>query len=231
MDFDHEYQLEKFKCSTQLRIADYTDRRSEINNLNKDAINLERYAVIGIVAYYGWLLTHGICIALAWAIAIVIPAFGLWKHIESVVETLKNAQYLREIEAEFARSFFPIGPDKGWESWLAKTRKIDEHTSTLCQVLKIERSWYRPTFWVILFILTGLIWYVVWVDPSLICSNAPPPQHGSPAMASEAMILEGGQVWGQPVPVYPPPASTGGDLRAGECSFLPPKIPQQQVTR
>ena len=121
MDIEKHYKLEQIKTFNQLRIEEYKDRRAEIDTLLKDTKNIELYALIGVAAYYAWLLTHCVSPSLPWLIPIVIPILGAWRSFENVMQVLKNAKYLRDLEKEIF--VFQL---KGWERYLAATRHMDE---------------------------------------------------------------------------------------------------------
>ena len=84
--------LEQIKRSNQLSIEEFKDRRAAISDLIKENINLERYVLIGIVAYYAWLLTHciprGIAYGIAWFIPVLVPVLGVWRRWENIERVL-----------------------------------------------------------------------------------------------------------------------------------------------
>jgi hypothetical protein len=168
--------LEQIKRSNQLSIEEFKDRRAAISDLIKENINLERYVLIGIVAYYAWLLTHciprGIAYGIAWFIPVLVPVLGIWRRWENIERVWHSAYYTREIEHQLDNRGQPIGPHSGWEHFLwREIRGVTAPPQTLTnwrRVFQIERSTSGFIFWIIL-LAFALILFAISLATPLSC--------------------------------------------------------------
>ena len=114
---------------------------------------------MGLTLYYAWLLTHcvpdilhtsmfGLKWSALWLFPIWLPLVGILRTYAVSNAILRAAAYIRMIEDQFDRDGLPIGPNKGWESFVQKAR----NESILLRM--VSRS---ADIWVILSVLTVIV--------------------------------------------------------------------------
>lgn len=155
---DHE-KLEKLRCANEIRIEQYKSLREEIRQRVVGHAPLEISAVVGIAAYYAWLLTQcvpdllsaslfGLNWSAIWLLPVWVPLVGIWRAHAVSGGILRVAAYIRMIEGQFDNDGLQIGPNKGWESF------IEEKRSRSLWLRIVSRS---SEIWALLLVLTLII--------------------------------------------------------------------------
>jgi hypothetical protein len=128
----------------QFKIEQFKSLRSEIEDRFKDTRTLEVYVLIGLVAYYAWIMTHclpDLYVPIQWIIPIILPLLGFWRTWENMIRLGKIAEFVRKTEKD-------ILVDQTWLGW--------EH------FLESRKNWrdapgsYWAT-WVVVFVGTLII--------------------------------------------------------------------------
>jgi hypothetical protein len=96
---------------------EFKQLHSELHSHVQETLNLEKYTVVGLAAYYAWVLTHPHAgKAFIWWIPVLLPlvaglrSLALYKHIGVI------AKYLRIQEVPLH------GGKTGWEAFYLKHR-------------------------------------------------------------------------------------------------------------
>ena len=136
----NQLEVEAEKVAGQIKLEQYRSLRGEILDTLKAARSIELYAVIGLSLYYAWifsrcfpqmpsdsLLTGPLGASLGqvipWVVPGLIPIFGGWRNLKSARYVSRLGGYLRLVESEFAKENHPIGPHKGWETYVESVRR------------------------------------------------------------------------------------------------------------
>jgi hypothetical protein len=94
-----------------MRLQELKALEEEISLLVRDTRNLELYVTGGLVAYYGWLLSHCVGdISFPWWVPIVAPIVGGWRSAANFNRILEIAGFIREM--------YP----SGWEDHIHRIR-------------------------------------------------------------------------------------------------------------
>ena len=152
---------------SQLRVEEFRHLRGAIAENMRENITNERYALIGLAVYYGWLFTHPSPITennleyvVAWGVPSAVPLLGLWRAYENIGHVWELAWYILELEKEEAIQGRPIGPDKGWEHFLWKNVRKNQKPELLSRLRRniiIQRSTSSLFFWILLTGVCGCV--------------------------------------------------------------------------
>lgn len=115
-------------------IEEYKSRTQEIQDLMREARQLELYAGGAVAALYSWFATAELSNEWAWYLPLIVPVLGLirsWAFYERVRQI---AEYVQKVESHILTD---ANTPQGWENWYTKIRK---HSLTPSGVL----------FWMIL---------------------------------------------------------------------------------
>jgi hypothetical protein len=114
------YQTTQIMSIDTFLIEEYKSRTQEIQDLMKEARQLELYSAGAVAALYSWFATAELSNNLAWYLPLIIPVLGLIRSWALYERVRQIAEYVLEIESFFLRE---AENPQGWEHWYARVRK------------------------------------------------------------------------------------------------------------
>lgn len=101
-------------------IEEYKSRTQEIQDLMREARQLELYSAGAVAAVYAWFATVKLANTWAWFLPLIVPVLGLirsWAFYERIRQI---AAYVRKIESHILTE---ENQPPGWESWYTGIRE------------------------------------------------------------------------------------------------------------
>lgn len=101
-------------------IEEYKSRSQEIQDLMKEARQLEFYSGGAVAAIYSWFATAELSNKWAWYLPLIIPVLGLIRSWAFYKRVRQISEYVIEVESYILKD---ADSPLGWEHWYARVRK------------------------------------------------------------------------------------------------------------